>query len=651
MRKPRRFPVLLPVLAAVACGPGAVQGPASALGAQADAAVGPLATDAAIGVPPGPTPLDLALSAYDAGRLAEAAGAATEALAAPADPEAADAARLVLARVAVAEERWDEARARLAEVGGGQAKYVPGYSELVELLSSEADGTLAASGEDERRAAAQRLEGLTLLPGDALIETLRLSFQIRLDRALGMREAFVRHVAELLPLCEPAEARGWRDEAIAVLDDPSALTELEVQSLMAAVDAASPLWPAVARRRAETALAAGDLVAAGSVLERVDATCPGETWVRGLRERIATVADVDAGRIGVLVPTSGGSAAIGQRVLAAVEIALAPYGDRFVIEARDTGGDEATTREAVAELVRDSRAIAIVGPVEARVAQAAAQEAASLGVPLISLNGQRDVSDAASCLFRDYPTFGAEVAALVDYAWAHARGHRFAVLRGEGRYGELIAQAVAEEVDRRGGELVDVPSYTDAQTEFLELARDVRRAHPDVIVFADSATRVALIAPALAYEDLWPQPAPHDATSQAPGGPRREALYLLPSAAADPAALGEAKRYVEGAVAAVGFVAASAPAERSAFETAFVARYPSGPSSLDAFAHDAARIAATLIDLGATNRPALCRALGTVESAATAAPFSGFGADGEARRAVRTAVVHDGRPVPTDGTP
>ena len=270
-----------------------------------------------------------------------------------------------------------------------------------------------------------------------------------------------------------------------------------------------------------------------------------------LREQAADVANVDAGLIGVLVPITGPSAAIGQRVVAAVEIALAPWGSHFVVEARDTGGDEATTREAVRALVDESRAVAIVGPVEARVGQAAAQEAAALGVPLLSLNGQRDVADGASCLFRDYPTFGAEVAALVEYAWTHARGRRFAVLRGEGRYGELIAQAVADEVERRGGELVDIPAYEADRTEFVELARDVRRARADVIVFADSAARVALIAPALAYEDVWPQAAPHDPTSRAPTGPRREALYLLPSAAADTAGLAQAKRYVEGAVAAL----------------------------------------------------------------------------------------------------
>ena len=57
---------------------------------------------------------------------------------------------------------------------------------------------------------------------------------------------------------------------------------------------------------------------------------------------------------------------------------------------------------------------------------------------------------------------------------------------------KTAVQAVADEVERLGGELVDVPAYEADRTEFVELAREVRRARPDVIVFADSAARVAL---------------------------------------------------------------------------------------------------------------------------------------------------------------
>jgi len=636
--------VFLPFLVTAACGPGLSAAPADEPGV--GAGTGP--TDAAV-VAAEPTALDRAREAYAARDWDTASAAAQEFLAAlPPDHAAADAARLVAARVAILDARWDEARGLLDAVTGTDAKFVPGYRNLIELLAADAAGTLAASPEDERRSAAERLSNLALLPDDPALTAPRLALQLRLDSALGLREALVRHAAELLPLADPPAARRWTGEAEAILGDPSALTDAEVESLFGVVSPDSPLWPSVARRRVEVALAAGDLATATSVLDGVEARHGGAEWVEALRARIAGVANVDPGRIGVLLPISGASAAIGARVLAAMELALAPYGDRFVLEVRDTGGDEATTRAAVQALAGESRAIAVLGPMEARVATAAVAEATTAGIPILSLNVQRDVASAADCRFRDFPTFAAEVEVLVEYAWSHARGHRFAVLRAEGRYGELLDGLVADAVERRGGELVAIPPYATDRTEFIDLAEQVRREQPDAILFADAAARVALVAPALAYEDLWPQAAPHDPASPAPGGPRREALYLLPSAAVDAAALGEARRYVEGAVAALGFVPAARPEERTAFETAFAGSYPSGATQLDALAYDAARIVASLVDAGATNRPALCRALDAVETADTAAPFTGFGPDGEARRPVRLVVVRDGKPVPLE---
>ena len=642
MRIPNRLGVVLPLLASVTCGPAIANTPTpEQLG---DVGPGPGPTMMVVE----PTVLDRAQEAYAAGDLEVASAEAAEVLAAPPDPTTADAARLVQARVALLEERWDEAQSLLAAIRGPESKYVPGYSELAGFLAADRAGTLDAQSETDRRAIAARLDLLALVPGDVRLAAVKLALQLRLDAALGLREALVRHAALYLPLADETAARHWREEAGAVLADPSALTDDEVEGLFVEVTRDSPLWPPVARRRAETALAAGDLGTASNVLDQAATLRPAPAWIADLRTRISAVADVDPGRIGVLVPTSGPSAAIGERVLAAMEVALQPFGERFVVEARDTAGDEATTREAVRSLIDESRAVAILGPVEARVAAAAVQEAAASGVPMISLNVQRDVASASDCRFRDFPTYTAEVEALVAYAWDHARGKRFAVVRAEGRYGELMAGLVRDAVERRGGEVVDIAPYTTDQTEFIELAQQVRRALPNVIVFADAASRVSLVAPALAYEDLWPQPAPHDPASAAPGGPRREALYLLPSAAVDANALTEAKRYLEGAVAAVAFVPAALPEQRSAFETEFAARYPSGPTQLDAFAHDAALIVATLIAGGATNRPALCRALASAEPMDTAAPFAGFEADGEARRPVRLVVVRDGKPTTLD---
>ncbi|MBN1771260.1 MAG: amino acid ABC transporter substrate-binding protein [Deltaproteobacteria bacterium] len=640
MRLLSRLRVFLPLAVAAACGPAITNVSAAA---DAGPVASPDATEQALVDPdPAAEALARARTAYAGRDLAAAAAAADETLAAAPAPEAADGARLLQARVALLERRWDDARRWLGEVRGADAKYVPGYRELAAVLAADAQRPLEQASEDERRATAERLAGLALVPGDDLVAAARLAVQLRLDLALGQRAALVQHAAAYLPLASSGDARRWTEEAEQVLTDPSALTENEVQELWTGVAGDSPLWPSLARRRIEVALAAGDLTTAGELLERAAGVRPGAPWLRELRERVASVADVDATRIGVLVPTTGPSAELGRRALAAMELALAPFGDRFVLEARDTGGDETRTREAVRALGTESKVVAILGPIEARVAVAAVEEAAAVGVPIVSLNVQRDVADAARCRFREFPTYAAEVEALIGYAWDHARGHRVAVLRATGRYGEIVAELVAEAVERRGGEVVAVEPYASDQTEFLSLATTLRRARPDVIVFADAASRVALVAPALAYEDLWPQPSPHDPASTAPGGPRREALYLLPSAAADPAALADARRYLDGAVAAVGFVAAARAEDRTPFETALAALGTNAPTQLEAFAYDAARIAATLLDGGAANRPALCRALAQAESAETAAPFAGFGADGEARRPVRLVHLHDG---------
>lgn len=641
MRHLRRFRAFLPLTAAAACGPAIVN-----VSAAADA--GPVVATPEAAVEPADEvdtaaeALARAREAYAAGDLARAAAAAEESLAAATGTDTADGARLLLARVALLERRWDDARRWLGEVQGTEAKHAPGYLELVEVLAADAARPLESLPEEERREVAARLSALALLPGDDAVAAVRLALQLRLDLALGLRAALVQHAAAYAPLAETREGRRWVEEAERVLADPSALTETEVLELWTGVAGDSPLWPSVARRRIEVALAAGDLATAGEALERAAAVRPSAPWLRELRDRLAAVADVDAGRIGALLPTSGPSAEVGRRVLAAMEQGLAPFADRFVLEVRDTGGDEARTRAAVRALATESKVVAILGPIEARVATAAVEEATAAGVPIVSLNVQRDVASAAHCRFREFATYAAEVEALVGYAWDHARGHRFVVLRAAGRYGEVLSGLAADAVERRGGEVIAMEPYAAGQTEFLDLATAVRRAQPDAILLADAAARVALVAPALAYEDLWPQPAPHDPASPPPGGPRREALYLLPSAAADPAALADARRYLEGAVAAVGFVPAARPEDRTPFESTLEAIGVSAPTQIEAFAHDAARIAATLLAGGVTNRPALCRALAEVESADTVAPFAGFDADGEARRPVRIVVFRAG---------
>jgi len=628
MSKARPVRWLGVLVAAIACGPGlGTAGPASAQGTEPAAAR--------------PEVCDFAETAYREGRLNDALRYTV--LCMQIDPSLTNTMNLLLARTALRLANPDMALLALAGVGGPEGKYVPGYQEFARLLIAEQTTAVGTIPEAEQRARATLLEGMTLVPDDAAIDALRLDRLVSLDRLLDRRADLVRHAAALAALPFVADRDALAQECATVLADPTSLTDAEVERLYSETPRDSPVWPSIARRRIDAAIRIGDLATARTMLDDVAASAAPPAWLDEVRARIDDLASVDATRIGALLPLSGPSSEVGTRALRALEVAAAEAGGSFVVEARDTRSDEATTRAAIRSLVDESKVIAIVGPIEARVASAAAAEATAAGVPLVELNVQRGIASAAGCVFREFSTYDAEIEALADYGWNHARGRTFAVARAEGRYGELLDGLLSESVRRRGGEVSLTQTYPPDRTEFLDDAQAIRRAAPDAILMADAGTRVSLLAPALAYQDVWPQPYPHDASSARPSPPRKEALYLLPSLAADPAALSQAPRYLEGAAAAVGFVPAATEEARGAFERAFVEASGAAPTQLDAYAHDAVAIVASLVAGGADNRPALCRALDAAERAPSAvAPFSGFDADGEPIRSVRIAIVRGG---------
>ncbi len=615
---------LFAVTAILAWSPGIPLADPGAAGADTDGAEAP------------PDVCGFAHRAYAEGRLIDARRYA--AMCGEMAPDAADSMALLQARIEIRLDDGEQAMAALGRVGGAERKYAAGYEALARMLADGGVSRLELAPERERRDAVARLRALTLLPGDDPIDALRRGALARLHGSLGERAAMVRETAALPAASADRAALMARAEV--VLADETSLTDAEIDGLWSETAPDSPLRSAVARARAARALGSGDVETARAAMAEIEATGARPAWLADLRARLDRIAAVDARRIGALLPLSGPSAEVGTRALRAMEVAAAAAGLR--VEARDTRSDAGVTRAAVRSLADEARVVAIAGPIEARVAAAAAAEAAALGVPMIALNVQRGIASAARCVFRGHPTYESEVDALAAYAAERARGRRFAVMRAEGRYGEILEAALRAAVERRGGEVVHVGAYPAGRTSFLDEAKALRRATPDAVLFADAPSRVALLVPALAYEDVWPQPHPHDRASRRPASPRAEALYLLPSAAIGPEALAEARRYLEGAVGAVGLIAASSDDARTAFERAFVEAVGAAPAQLDAYAHDAVAVIGSLVRGGASNHPALCRALAEAESGPTVAPFAGFAPDGEPRRPVRLVVVRNG---------
>jgi hypothetical protein len=244
-------------------------------------------------------------------------------------------------------------------------------------------------------------------------------------------------------------------------------------------------------------------------------------------------------------------------------------------------------------------------------------------------------------------TAEAQANALAEFAMARRGGKRFAVMFPTASYGEELAQAFWDEVERRGGQITGAESYEPDRTTFGPLVKSMvgkaylddradyreqvqeilkaekdpyrrrkalerlRDAVPpvtdfDAIFIPDFARNVALIAPALAVEDVLTatcDPAEVESVRRATGRPDLAPVQLLGANGwDDPELVEKAGRYVQCAVFVDGFFAGSSRAETRKFVDDFVARYGRVPSILEASAHDAAALIRTASERGAGSR-------------------------------------------------
>jgi ABC-type branched-subunit amino acid transport system substrate-binding protein len=339
--------------------------------------------------------------------------------------------------------------------------------------------------------------------------------------------------------------------------------------------------------------------------------------------------DGSVSRLGVLLPLSGKRGRAGAQALRGLTLATGTFpgiDDRrsFDVSVHDTASESAGARAAMDALAGEG-VIAVVGPIDGDSVDAAAPRAHALGLPLISLNprsGER--GDAAGSPFVFHIMQSAEDRARALARHAAAQGvERFAILGPKSGYGRAVSEAFADEVQRRGGRVVGRATYAPEATSFGDAIKQLSGSFEAVFV-PEQATRLELIAPALAAADLVALPV-------AARAPRVGKKILLLSTAEflDPRYLRSAGRYSEGAVLAPGFY----PDRDDRAISDFVSRYEQAfgtlPTPLDAYAYDAARLVAAAVAAGARTRADLGEAMAAarVEGLTGAISF-----DGEHRR-------------------
>ena len=305
------------------------------------------------------------------------------------------------------------------------------------------------------------------------------------------------------------------------------------------------------------------------------------------------------GIIGAVVPLGGKSNRVGEAAALGIGLAAGIGDGKAVapVEVRSAGDADAVGL-AIDDLAH-AGAIAIIGPTDRDAVDTAGPRAEALGVPLLSLSSRAEKHAVWRTVYHIVHSGEARSRALAQRALARGVG-RFAVLAPDSGFGKALSAAFVDEVGRGHGTIVATITYKADTKSFAQVVGKLPGGWDALFVPEDAAT-LALIAPALDAAGLKPRPV---GTKKLRNG--RPILLLSTAENLTAAFVTDAGRHAEGALLAPGFYPDDQDPASKAFVDRFIAAFGRAPGFVEAYAYDAAQLAASA---GAGGRSALAAAL------------------------------------------
>ncbi|MES1205203.1 MAG: penicillin-binding protein activator, partial [Pseudomonadota bacterium] len=362
----------------------------------------------------------------------------------------------------------------------------------------------------------------------------------------------------------------------------------------------------------------------------IEAETAAARTAQGFNVATARVGPGDPTRIGLAIPLSGKFQVVGEAVLRAAMLATgnpaaaanAPGATQLLV--RDTATEAERAARGVAELTRAEAAIGIVGATSAKTGAGAAaiSQATEDGIAMLALDDT--APGALTTAFQIVPAPEARAAALARQA-LKLGVRKFGLLGPDSSVGKRLRDAFRKAVIDGGGTIAAESTYVAGATSFTTGIAPLRKAGIEAIFVPDNAERLALIAPALAVADLWPQPwnkprapvAAPPAKGQKAGGQAggssaapRPVLLLSTANELSGKLVETVGRYVQGALLCPGFFAGDGDPRARAFVDAYRAAYGQEPHATEAYAYDAVSTLRAVTQRGARTRPEVVKALG-----------------------------------------
>jgi ABC-type branched-subunit amino acid transport system substrate-binding protein len=289
--------------------------------------------------------------------------------------------------------------------------------------------------------------------------------------------------------------------------------------------------------------------------------------------------------VGAVLPLGGKQNRVAEAAAAGLGLAAGVTDGKGVaaVEVR-TSQDPDSASLAVEDLAR-ANVIAVVGPIDSASVDAAGARAATLGVPLLSLSTAAEKNAANQFVFHMVHSGEARSRALAQRALAKGV-KKFAVLAADSGYGRAMTAAFEDELKKGGGTITSRVTYKPDTKSFAGFTAKLTGDWDAVFVPAQ-ADVLGLIAPALAATGKIPKPV---GTKKVIGG--RPILLLSTAENLTAAYLVDAGRHSEGALFAPGYYPDDKEPGSKDFLDRFIASFGRAPGFLEAYAYDAAQLAA-----------------------------------------------------------
>jgi len=276
-------------------------------------------------------------------------------------------------------------------------------------------------------------------------------------------------------------------------------------------------------------------------------------------------------RIALLVPLSGRSAALGQSMQQAAELALFDTGKELALAAYDSGDSADQAGQAYSKARTDGVAL-VLGPLFGPSASALGPQVKQGGANVISFSNDEQAAQPGVWIMGIAAP--PQVRRVVDYAVSTGI-KRFAAFAPQTPYGQQMVRTLESHVATRGGQIV----ATELFPENLDLTVSARRLAD---AMGKGEGKVAVLVP------ISPPRLSSVLASLSAAGIDGRAVQLIGTGTWDVPGIGS-ETLLRGA-----WYAAPDPAKRADFERKFVATYGRPPPRLASLAYDAVALAGRL---------------------------------------------------------